>query len=43
MGHAISFNYYNSKIDNIGIVKGEFIKKEISELISDNLKETLTC
>ena len=33
----------NSKIDNIGIVKGEFIKKEISELLSDNLKETLTC
>ncbi len=33
----------NSKIDNIGIVKGEFIKKEIRKLLSDNLKETLTC
>jgi thiol-disulfide isomerase/thioredoxin len=33
----------NGKIDNIGIVKGEFIKKEIRELLSDNLKETLTC
>jgi len=28
----------NSKIDNIGIVKGEFIKKEIRKLLSDNLK-----
>ena len=33
----------NGKIDNIGIVKGEFIKKEIIELLSDNFKETLTC
>ena len=33
----------NSNIDNIGIVKGEFIKKEIRKLLSDNLKETLTC
>ena len=33
----------NSKIDNIGIVKGEFIIKEIRELLSDNFKETLTC
>ena len=33
----------NGKIDNIGIVKGEFIKKEIRKLLSDNLKETLTC
>jgi thiol-disulfide isomerase/thioredoxin len=33
----------NGKIDNIGIVKGEFIKKEIIELLSDNFKETLAC
>ena len=33
----------NGKIDNIGIVKGEFIKKEIIELLSDNYKKTLTC
>ena len=37
MGDSTSYNYNWRKMNKIGIVKGEFIYKEIRELLLDHL------